>query len=226
MKKKRIQFFFWQKKKYNAKIFFLRINEIRCYGKFEFSKNLIEYIVKIFLKILDNLEAEDFWVFNNSMILAQTFYFIENNEKKYINDFTKSHKIYKSKDNWKLCIECDIKKKIENFIGDFKKKENKQTENAIKEIVFSVLVTFSQNMLDYDFDINEAEEMMKGFMEQYKIDGEHKKAILDNFIKSKNKNVNIEKEKENVINEKDENEAEKKNVIENNINEINVDKTE
>ena len=193
---------------------------------FEFSKNLIDYIVKIFLKILDNIEAEDFWLFNNSMILAQTFYFIENNEKKYIIEFTKSHKIYKSKDNWKLYIECDIKEKIKNFINDPEKKGNKQIEDGIKAIVFSVLVNFSKNMLDYDFDINEAEEIMKGFMEQYKIDGEFKKAILGNFIKSENKNVNIEKEKENVINEKDENEAEKKNVIENNINEINVDKTE
>ena len=194
-------------KKENIIIFLRRLNKIRTYGNFEYQKNIFDDIVKIFFKILDIIQIEkDIFSFQLSIILSQTFYFVEGKEKIYIYKYTKSHNIYQSEEMWRNSIEYFINKEKEKYNDIITNNKKNKTENAFNEIIFSQLITISNNMLEFGFNIYKTEEIIIENINKYNIN-ENLKNIIITIIENK-KNKNINKEKESIIKEKNVNDSE------------------
>lgn len=209
-------------KKENIIIFLRRLNKIRTYGNFEYQKNIFDDIVKIFFKILDIIQIEkDIFSFQLSIILSQTFYFVEGKEKIYIYKYTKSHNIYQSEEMWRNSIEYFINKEKEKYNEIISNKRNKGTKNAFNEMIFSQLMTILNNMLEFGFNIYKTEEIIIENMNKYNINENLKNIIITIIENKKNKNMN--KEKESIIKEKNVNDSEK-NIKKEKNNDINEEK--
>ena len=209
-------------KKENRLTFLRRLNKIRTFGNFEYPKNIIDDIIKIFFIMLDNILIEkDIFSFQFSIILSQTFFFIENEEKKYIFKYTKSHKIYQSEEIWRNSYDYFINKEIEKFKNNILiKPDIKQYKNRINEMLFAQIIAVTNNMIEFDLDIEITEKINNDILNKYEIKDEQKKIIMS-IIKNKKNKDNINKNEDNIIIENNE-----KNKKIENINDIKEEKIE
>ena len=183
------------KKKENGEIFLSRLNKIRSYGNFEYSQKILDDICKIFLFILDEVEKKkDFFLFQFSIILSQTFYYIEKGEKKYLYEFIKEHRVFHSVEMWRNMLESIINEKSEIF-NEYNYKIQSNDENneekkkqTIVEIAFAQIIAIVHNMIDFELDLKETETMMNDFMDKYNLNETQKKLIIE-MIEDKKKEI-------------------------------------
>ena len=179
-------------KKENAEIFLTRLNKIRSFGNFEYPKKIFDDILKIMLIILDEIEInKDCFLFQFSIILSQTFYYMENEQKQYIYKFIKHHKIFHSEENWRKMIEFIIHEKSEKFDElEYKiqnmNEDKEKRKNKIIEIIFAQLIAIEHNMVDFDFDLDSTEKIMIEYINKYELNEFHKELIMA-MIKEKRK---------------------------------------
>ena len=212
-------------KKENRVVFLRRFNKIRTYGNFEYNKNTFDDIIKIFLKILDEIYNEkDVFSFQFCIILSQTFFIFENGKKKYLYKYIKSHKVYQCEEIWKNSIDYFIEKEIKKFNEMKKNLSIKNSESKNNEMIFAQLIPMANNMIEFEVDKNIRDKLMTESMKKYKVNETSKNIILNLLNDSSNNNNN---EKENIIkgkkeiNNENDNIADNKNKIENdNKNEI------
>ncbi len=98
-------------------------------------------------------------MFEFSIILSQTFYYLENGKKQYLYNFSKTHKVYKNEEIWRKMLDSIINEKSEQFNQiEYKLTNNdeieKKKKNKLIEIVFAQLIAVSHNMINFDFDLN------------------------------------------------------------------------
>ena len=181
------------KKEENRVIFLSRLNKIRTFGNFEFKKAQFDDIIKILLSMLDQiLDEKDYHSFNFCMILAQTFYLNENGEKAYMFKYIKSHKIFQSEEMWRNSIDYAIKeeeKKYDNLIKNLSIKKNM---SKVNDMIFAQLLSITNNMIEFDLNINLAEKIIFDSFKKHKINEESKKIIL-NIIEEKKNKINADK---------------------------------
>lgn len=184
------------KKKENADIFLTRLNKIRSFGNFEYSKKIIEDIQKIFLIILDILDTQDSFLFQFCLILSQTFYYVENEKKIYLYKNIKHHKTFHLEEMWRNMIENVINEKKENFneleykIESIYNEEKKMKK--IVEIVFAQIIAIVHNMIDFDYDLNNTEKIITEYMDKYNFTETHKLIIME-MIENKKKELKTKK---------------------------------
>ena len=160
------------------KFFFSLLSQFRTNNRFERSKNLIDLLSKGFIILLDNAEKNK--LFDNvkhSIILAQTFYYPdENNKKVYIIEYIKNHKWIKNASFWRLFIEDQIKKEFlrfekvfpdANFSIENNENLNKKVLEKLNEVVFSQLLTFISNMGDFEIDKRIILKIIDEFVKKY-----------------------------------------------------------
>jgi hypothetical protein len=210
------------KKQENRTIFLSRLNKIRTYGNFEFKKIQFDDIIKIMLLMLDQiLDEKDYHSFNFCMILAQTFYLSENGEKSYMFKYINSHKIFQSEEMWRNTIDYAIEEEEKKYDNIIKNLSIKKNMNKINEMIFAQLLSITNNMIEFDLDINLAETIVLDSFKKHKINEESIKIIL-NIIKEKKNKINKNKKEEtnninannNVKEEKKENNLDKDNTKE------------
>ena len=181
------------KKEENRVIFLSRLNKIRTFGNFEFKKAQFDDIIKILLSMLDQiLDEKDYHSFNFCMILAQTFYLNENGEKAYMFKYIKSHKIFQSEEMWRNSIDYAIEeeeKKYDNLIKNLSIKKNM---SKVNDMIFAQLLSITNNMIEFDLNINLAEKIIFDSFKKHKINEESKKIIL-NIIEEKKNKINADK---------------------------------
>lgn len=145
------------------KFFFSLLSQFRTNNRFERTKYLVELLSKGFIILLDNAEKNKLYDnVKNSIILAQTFYYPDENKKKiYIIEYIKNHKWIKNASFWRLFIEDQIKKEFlrfekvfpdANFSVENNVNLNKKVMEKLNEVVFSQLLTFISNMGDFEID--------------------------------------------------------------------------
>ena len=179
------------KKKENADIFLTRLNKIRSYGNFEYSKKIMEDTQKIFLIILDILDEKDTFLFQFCLILSQTFYYIENGNKIYLYKNIKHHKTFHSEGMWRNLIESVIIEKQEKYDEVEYKIDNYNEEkkrNKIIEIVFAQLIAMVHNMIDFDFDLDITEQIITEYIDKYELTDTHKLIIMEMIENKKKEN--------------------------------------
>ena len=201
------------KKRDNRIIFLRRLNKIRIYGIFEYQKENLDDIIKIFLNILDNIQIEkDNYSFQFCIILSQTFYYIENENKTYLFKCIKSHPIFSSEEMWKSCVIYFIEKELDKYNQIKDNITNKKRNNTINELIFAQIVSYTNNMIEFDFDVNKDENIMMEIINKYNLNENAKTVILNIINNKKNKCIN----ENNNINENNINEKENNNINENN----------
>ena len=181
------------KKKENGEIFLTRLNKIRSFGNFEYPKEIFNDIYKIFLIILDEVEQKkDSFLFQFSIILSQTFYYVENGEKKYLCKYVKDHSIYHSVEMWRNMLESIINEKSEMYnqfeykIQSSEQDDEEKKRKKIIEIAFAQIIAIVHNMIDFELDSKETEKLMNDFMNKYNLNETQKQLIMEMIEDKKN----------------------------------------
>ena len=129
------------------------------------------------------------------IILSQTFY---KNEKDYprvlLQDDIKVHKIFKDKNLWIINLCLKLNKELKNI------NLNKKSEKT--NVIYSALVTYRFNLLNFGFNDNEINDIFIYIFERYDIKEEGMELLKlmnlsdNNDKNNKNDAINNEEKKE------------------------------
>ena len=159
-------------KKADLRLVFLReLNQYRVEGIFLLEKKSYDDLVSVFDVILNNSRIEkDFESIKLCMILSQTFYKILT-EKIFLQAEVKKNEIWKKRFFWEEIIEFSIKDEIHNTKGFkiFLEENEEEREERVKQVVNSILITFSYNMQLFDVLKKERKEIINKFVNKYDI---------------------------------------------------------
>ena len=163
-------------------IFIKVLSKLRTNSNFKRNKNLIEILGKSVLILLEESEKKnDYWIVRNCIILSQTFYYEEkddkNNEiKKYIFEFIRQNEWLSKKDFWigycSWLVEEELLKigeLLKISLSDIKsnKTYSEKISNKISDVLFSQLLPSLTNMLEITNNKTYAVEIIYLFQEKY-----------------------------------------------------------
>jgi len=193
------------------KYFIIMLSKQRIKGRYKRSKKLIDDLSDILNKVLEIAEREkDYEEAKNCLILSQTyFYEIKKEDKKiykyYLFNRIKHNKWLNSIEFWENLIVTMVEIEIKNSEKSIKKYNlsEKHKKNALNNIGFSQLLTYSQNMLEIGIAKEDVISLVKKFADKYDITKEYFSTIMDNINNFKNMIVDKEvieepKEKNNI----------------------------
>ncbi len=137
--------------KENIYKFFMMLNNFRGTGKYEMSERVFNIALNIFNKTQDFLlknKAKN--IENLVIILSQTFYLIEDGNKKYIQEAIKNHPLFQSSEFWENQIRTNIDEHIEKNKLNIKKMNldlsESEYQKRLDEIILSQFVPLSGHM--------------------------------------------------------------------------------
>jgi len=189
---------------------------------FERNENLINDLIEIFSYILELAEKEkDFDSTINCIILSQTYYCevinqeTNKKEKKYLVDGIKNNKWLNNIEFWEGMIKLMIEREIKKNETINQNKDEKENKSNINNAVFSQLFSFSSNMMEFNINKKDIQNIVEKFAKQYELEKEMLDSVLEN-INSKDKfeekiEDKKEEKKKDDKEEKNENKKEKKN---------------
>lgn len=163
----------------------LRYTFLEIFGKkrgegfLEFEISLFNIITKIFLIILDSLlkknEPDNA---RQLLILSQTYYKTENNDKIYLYQTLLNHQLFQKQEFWVEYVNNMIQKE---FDKNQKIIKNKPLNNKNSEIVFAQVLAASECMKNYNLKEDDIINIINPIFENYKLDQIKREAILDNI---------------------------------------------
>ena len=195
--------------------FIKTLSYLRSKGCFSINDNTYEIFSSIFIKILRENKNNDY-ILKNILILAQTFYKLENGEKIYIQESLKNDDIFKSQEIWHRCINYTLKlaNKDLNISG-------KEYIDKINKDAYSTVITYLCDLKSFTDDEKVFDDVSNFYRKIYNLKEEDIKMNVENSVKSRVKT----KEKEIKKNEIKEEKEDKKETIESNITN-NIDNNE
>ena len=161
------------------KTVYIVLSQLRTNNRFKQSKTLITLLGKGFNILLDEAEKiESYDNAKNCVILSQTYYYDDENDKKkvYLFQFIKHHKWLNDPNFWRKFIDTMIKKEFERFQSNYmdgtinleeEKNITKKVKDKLGEVIFSQLLPFTSNMLDLDMDKRIVLKIVDEFIEKY-----------------------------------------------------------
>ena len=212
------------------------MGKLRADGKLYSSKEHIEFITTLLLEILKLAEQKlDYKSAKDCILLSQTYYIInEKNEKIYAFEKVKHNSWIKSSKFWRdfldSYINIEFKKFEEMYNLNEKLKDNPKFKdkmmNKIKEMFFSCLVPYVNNMRELNLDKRIILKLIDEILEKYKYLDEISINNLESFISNSSEEIQQLRE-EYKSNPDLENELEKENEKEKNNEKLDdVNKTE
>ena len=230
---------------HNRAVCLQTISHFRTLGKFCIPPKVFDIIGKCLLIIMDNvIKDEDYRMAKTAMILSQTYFKMdEKNEKYYLQNVIKDHKLFSNIQFWEKTLDNSLKNEI-NRVKNIKKENESKNEIKIEDdniekyndIAFGQIVSLVNSMIDFDINIEIIKKIIEPKIEEYKLNENHRQNINlvmqnkenlnnnDTNIKinlDKNENNNEEEIKENINIIKND-EEENKLGNENNINNIDI----
>ena len=159
--------------KENINFFLNSLSNQRKNSKYSRKKEIIEEITMILMEILEIIEKEkDYQNANNCITLSQTFYYEEDNKKIYISNKLKSYHWLKTNEFWKglidYIIELEIKRNNENN-WNIKNEWDEEQKKIISMVVFSQLVSYIKNMVDFQIEKKNIVKIIEIFIDKYKL---------------------------------------------------------
>ena len=116
------------------------------------------------------------------IILSQTFYCIENREKKYIQKEIAKNKVFHLIDFWtqilKYSIEYEFKNVTESYLKIADKEDEKSVRERKKKIAFGKILPNLGAMNGFGLNKEEIEKIILPFFDDYEISDENKQVIL------------------------------------------------
>ena len=168
------------------KYIYIVLSQLRTNNRFKRSKSLIELLGKTFNILLRNAQRKNLYEnARNSIILSQTYFYLdEKNKKVYLFELIKKNNWLTNPKFWRGFIDTMIKQEFIRFQkifpeNNFDVEENinitKKIKDKLNEIVFSQLLTFITNMLDFEIDKRIVIKITDEFIEKF------------NYLSDKNK---------------------------------------
>ena len=155
------------------------LSQLRTNNKLNKSKSLIKCLGKAFNKILDYAEKNKIYDHaKNCIILSQTYYYQESNEKGkiFLSEEIKNHKWLTSQEFWREFIDCMIRlefSRLENdlnlpyFSADKKMNMTKEIKSKFNDVVFSQLLAYITNMIYFIPDKKIVLKISDEFVQKY-----------------------------------------------------------
>ena len=163
-------------------LYFLEmITILRSNGKFCKTKRIIKTLGNIFNDILLNAELNNnYKLAQKCILLSQTYYYLENNNKTYINIFIQKNKWLRNPDFWRNHIANGLKEEILTFNEKnpiIAKEKNKK--NKYSEIIFSSLITGFNNMKYFLLEKRVAKKLVNEFIFKFNLDKQYIPSIYN-----------------------------------------------
>ena len=179
--------------------FLLYLSKVKSKGLIK-SENLFKNLKEIFFFILKvSEENQDFDTTQNCISLCQTLY-IENKltkSKKYLIDFMLDYNWLNTMEFWEGIIEYKIEKEILKNEEINKDKDEKQLKSNAKNIVFSQVFSYSNNMVQFNINKEDIIAMVEKYCREFEIDNSMLNSIVENINNAvNNKILRKQKEKE------------------------------
>ena len=215
-------------KHYNRAVFLQTISHFRTSGKFCIPPKIYDIIGKCLLIVIDTVTRdEDYNIVKTAIILSQTYFKLdENNNKIYLQNVIKNHKVLNNNQFWEKTLDISLKNEI-NRVKKIKKEDNEINENNIEnnknqkedniekynDIAFGQIVSLVNSMIDFEINIDEIKKIIEPKIEEYKLTEMHKnniKLVIDNKINAGKGDSSIinnsihNEENEDIKNEKEE----------------------
>ena len=181
----------------NQMIFLQIMSQFRTSGKFCMPNKVFEIIGKCLRIIIDTIKKEeDYHYAKNVIIISQTYFILKDNDKYYLHNLIKKHKLFSNMKFWEITLECSIKneilknqknhKKANNEINNIDLKEEKEKANDIEgelhsekysDIAFGQIASIVNVMIDLDINIKDIRNFIEPKEKLYKLSKNHIKNI-------------------------------------------------
>lgn len=173
----------------NRVIFLQDLNTFRSKGLYGIPKDIFDLWNELFLIMADTISKDkDFHTGKNLIILSQTYYYLTNEgHKHYMLEEIKKNPIFTNFNFWEGYIELSIEKEIIKVIqndqknGTLIKKTQKESDDMYGSVVFAQLVSISDNMINFNFDMKKIKEIIKPIIKHYNLN-EDSINIIDDII--------------------------------------------
>ena len=159
-------------KRCNRIVFLHKLNKFRALGNYMVTKVLYSIISKYFIKIL-NFIKKDYDVFpaKNVIVLSQTYYMIEKEEKIYIQEDIKEHEIFKDNKFWENLFNFFMNKEIQKLRKSFDLNEEKSDEKShYNKLAFGQIMTICNNMLEFGYNRDDIYKFIEPKIKYYNLD--------------------------------------------------------
>ena len=159
-------------KRCNRIVFLHKLNKFRALGNYMITKVLYSIISKYFIKIL-NFIKKDYDVFpaKNVIVLSQTYYMIEKEEKIYIQEDIKEHEIFKDNKFWENLFNFFMNKEIQKLRKSFDLNEEKSDEKShYNKLAFGQIMTICNNMLEFGYNKDDIYKFIEPKIKHYNLD--------------------------------------------------------
>ena len=216
---------------HNRAVCLQTISHFRTLGKFCIPPKVFDIIGKCLLIIMDNvIKDEDYRMAKTAMILSQTYFKMdEKNEKYYLQNVIKDHKLFSNIQFWEKTLDNSLKNEI-NRVKNIKKENEFKNEIKIEDdniekyndIAFGQIVSLVNSMIDFDINIEIIKKIVEPKIEEYKLNENHRQNI--NLVMQNKENLNSNATNIKINLDKNENNNEEE--IKENINIIKNDEEE
>ena len=191
----------------NRMIFLRKFNNFRRFGTLEIPPREFHIICDIMNMIIKyvkgdkNLEAQI-----SVVILSETYYKIENQEKIYILNYIKHNQIFHEKDFWFDFINKSILKEVQrNLKNDLIKNSDKDIENAkrkkFENLIFAQILPIIKTMTEFGLEETIICDILESLVMYYQLTETSKNMLLAmvnvNLINNEKGANNDIKDKEN-----------------------------
>ena len=152
--------------------FVMILNNYRSAGKYEISKKVFDVIINIFIKAFEYLTKNENRQFATLLIiLSQTFYYIDNGEKRFLQKDIKKLDKFKKAEFWSNLIQGTIEDELEKVIKDEKRLginvSCERRKIKTNELVFLKITPYIYNLKDFEVDKEKIREIINPFIEKY-----------------------------------------------------------
>ena len=168
--------------------FLLNLSKQRTQGRYARKEEIIDNLKEVLKLILEIAEKEkDYESGKNCIILAQTYYIDDKNDKNkkvYLVESIEDNKWLKSIEFWNGIIDLMTKKEIEKNIRISKKNKSnfdeKEKKNIISNAGFSQLLSYVNNMVEFKIEKDVIKKVIDKFSIKYQIEKSLVEAIYNN----------------------------------------------
>jgi hypothetical protein len=182
----------------NRTIFLKKLNNFRRFGDLEFPTREY-YILGNVLNIITKNIKKDKNLENQLaiVILSETYYKVEDNEKIYILKNIKDNKIFHEIEFWNDFINKSILKEVDkNVRNDLKNNiETGKKKRNFEQLVFAQMFPIIKTMIEFELEDNIINKLIENLVTYYKIDETSKKILLDMINSNGTENQKEIKEK-------------------------------
>ena len=169
-------------------VFLQDLNTFRAKGLYCMPKDIYDFMCDIFSMMLDTVERDkDYHTAKNVIILSLTYYYLSHGDKRYIQEVIMDNKIFQSYNFWEGYTQFTIEKEIIKSIqtntknGTLIKQTQKESDDMYGSIVFGQLVSISDNMISFGYDLKNIKSIIKPIIKHYNI-SEESINIIDDII--------------------------------------------